>query len=652
MQRSLLLRWLGSVAASIAFLAWLLIMAGLWMRYGLVNHLITDGIKDSVMVDFAVKSLLREVMPLYVGFGFLLFVVAMAGAKVLRIWTPTHDLWRGRHGFWTTLGLVGLLHAWLWLQVPTTLWVFLGINRLPMGLALVVIFSLCTVSLWKGLDWSVAHPIRKGSLILLWVVMSWGTVQLPHQLEQVVWKDPGPSGHPARTVMISLDGLRQDTAMKAGFARAHGFKSFNTFTALPATRLEWSILWGGDPRKYSVGNLIPSIDEIEGHAPYEILKAAKAKGLKARFYIDDGGTVGLTDRTEAFDEVGMPASGWENFLNSNLAVHLPLYAAWMNVLRVFPTTTPWTPVDLGLKAALDRGRGSDWVMYHSCLDHQPIFLNRSELNSIPGWWKLPSGKMAPLFGPPTEKQAKDWNPDYSPFLAYEIRVKDILDHWIAIWNRLPSDPDYGSASRLLMTDHGERFYHATDAIQLGGIHGYNLDPWEARIPLCLDGPGVPEGEDKSHAVSLLTIRNLVASRVLNDIPIMPEAMMAENSAAMRMNAINFSLHSDDPKDYMETDTKEIIEGAIVRPSGIWVMRYKAGVDEREKALTYAEASGRILKVYRPLKAGGCRVFTYDGYDLRSTQDLSSSAFEEAKKVINSKFLRPWNADNPYAQRAP
>ncbi len=647
--RSLLTRWAGSLLAALTFLAWLLVMAGLWMKFGLVNHLITDGIKDSVMVGFALKSLLIEILPVYLGYGFLLFVLAMAAAKALRIWTPRQDTWALRHAFWGTLGLIGLTHAWLWWEVPTSLWVFLGLNRLPMGLAIGLIFGACLIAAWKGLAWSQAGWFRKGATLSIWLALSWGGVALPQHLEQSIWAGDSPAGHPAKVVMISLDGLRQDTAMKEGFANAHGFKSFNAYAALPATRLEWSILWGGDPRKYSVGNLIPSIEEIEGHAPYEILEAAKAKGLKSRFYIDDGGTVGLTDRTEAFDEVGMPASGWENFLNSNLAVHLPLYAAWMNVLRIFPTTTPWTPVDLGLRAALDRGRGADWVMYHSCLDHQPIFLNRAELASVPGWWKLPSARMAPLFGPPSEAEARSWKPEYSPFSAYEIRVKDILDHWIAIWNTLPSDPDYGPASRFLMTDHGERFYHVTDDIQLGGIHGYNLDPWETRIPLCLDGPGVPSGEDHAKAVSLLTVRDLVARRVLEDTAILPGDLLQPDSAPMRMSAINFALHADDPKDYLETDPKEIIQGAIVRPSGVWVMRYKASVEDREKDLTYAEATGRILKVYRPLKKGGCRVFTYDGYDQVSVEELPQEAFDAAKKAINDAFLHSWK--NPPQTKA-
>ena len=639
--RPLLTRWLGALAAAALFLLWLLAMAGLYMRFGVVNHFVTEGLHDQTVVRFAVHALVAEILPLYAGLGFLLFLLAMTGLKLLRIWTPERDTWSFAHAFWMTIGLLGLAHAFMWWQVPTTLWVMMGINLLPLGIAPLLIFFLCGLALIRGLAWSQAGVGRK-SLAMGWMaLLTWSSLWLPHRLEQSIWAPGDPVGHPAKVLMISLDGLRQDTAAEAGFDRAHGFKSFNAYAAIPATRLEWSILWGGDPRGYSVGNLFPSLEELEGKAPYQILDKAKQQGLKARFYIDDGGTVGLADRGNEFDEVGMPAPGWENFLNSNLAVHIPLYAAWMNVLRVFPTTTPWTPLDLGLRATLNRGRGADWVMYHSCLAHQPIFLTRKELDAIPGWWKLPTNRMAPYFETPTDSQIASWRPEYSPFLAYRIRVKDILDHWIAIWNTLPADADYGPASRFLMTDHGERFYHSTDEIQFGGVHGYGLDPWESRIPLCLDGPGVPSGIDDKRALSLLTVRDAVARRVLQDKPILPDDLLAADDAPLRMHGLNFAVRATDPKDYREMDPHEFIEGVRVLPDGAWFMKYKKSAEEREADLTYAEAQGRILKVYRPLKQGGARLFVYDGYQQVSVQELDEKAFAAAKAFIDKRFLRDW-----------
>lgn len=642
--RSLLTRWLGALAAATAFLLALVAMAGLYIKFGTVNHFITEGLHDPATVRFTIRSFFAEILPLYLGVGFLLFALAMAALKALRIWTPKKDAWSFRHAFWLTFGLLGLVHAFLWWEVPTTLWVMVGVNLLPLGIAPPLIFGAFAFAVLKGLAWSEAGALRKALALAACGILAWGSLWLPRRLEQAIWAQDRPVGHPAKVLMISLDGLRQDTAMEMGFDRAHGFKSFNAYAAIPATRLEWSILWGGDPRSYSVGNLFPSLDELEGKSPYQILDRMKQKGLKARFYIDDGGTVGLTDRLDEFDEVGMPAAGWENFLNSNLAVHIPLYAAWMNVLRVFPTTTPWTPLDLGMKAALDRGRGADWVIYHSCLAHQPIFLNRTELAAIPGWWRLPIERMAPHFQTPPDSEVATWRPEYNPFLAYRIRVKHILDQWTELWNQLPSDPDYGPASRFLMTDHGERFYHVTEDIQFGGVHGYGLDPWEARIPLCLDGPDITSSVDSQKALSLLTVRDLVAARVLDDRPIRPEDLIAPDDAPLRMHGLNFTVRQDEPKDYREMDPHEFIEGVRVLPGGAWFMKYKKSPEEREADLTYAEAHGRILKVYRPLIQGGCRLFVYDGYDRVAVQELDEAAFEKAKASINERFLKPWNAE--------
>ncbi|HET7101300.1 MAG TPA: hypothetical protein VFJ52_09135, partial [Terriglobia bacterium] len=180
-------------------------------------------------------------------------------------------------------------------------------------------------------------------------------------------------------------------------------------------------------------------------------------------------------------------------------------------------------------------------------------------------------------------------------------------------------------------------------------HGYGLDPWELRIPLCLDGPGVPEGTDDRKALSLLAVRDAVAKRLLDGTPIQPGALLAADDAPMRMHALNFTLRADQPHDYREMDPHEFIEGVRVLPDGVWFMKYKASPEQREEDLSYAEAHGRILKTYRPLIRGGARLFTYDGYDLVSTEELTQQAFDKAKQAINRAFLKPWNRLAPAPQ---
>lgn len=637
------IRWLGALAAGGTFLAALLGMAGLYMKFGVVNHFVQEGMQNGVILRFVVKAVLVEILPLYLGIGFVLFFLGMVVTKALGLWSGARDSWTFRHAFWATTGLLAFVHAILWFRVPTTLWVLLGINKLPMGVALGLIFLAALWGMWSGLGWERSANIRRVIAMGAWCLIAWGSLWLPARLEQLPWERK-PVGHSVRALLISNDGTRQDTAFEEGFGQLHGFKIVNGYTAIPATRLQWSILWGGNPRLYSAEHLFPSLEELEGKAPYEILEKAKAEGLKSRFYIDDGGTVGLTDRTEAFDRVLMPAPGWENFLNSNMAVHVPLYAAWLNVLRIFPTTTPWTPLDLGLRAALSDGRGADWVMYHSCLSHQPIFLNRKELKSIPGWWRFPAAGMAPIFGMPSPSQQAAWRPQYSPYLAYQIRIRDIIHQWGAIWNQLPNDPDYGPATRLFMTDHGERFYHATDAIQMGGVHGYSLDPWECRIPLVVDGPGLPSsGTDSTHAVSLLTVRDLLAKRVLENRLFGPEDLTKSDHAFMRMEGINFWLNEEYPHEFREMDPAEMIEGTRVLPNGAWAMKFKQPLEVREQNLLVGEATGNRLVVYRPFSKGGAREYIYQGYTLISWRTVSEADYQKVRKQISDQFLVRWDA---------
>lgn len=638
-----LTRWAGALLAPVAFLALLGLLAFTFTKTGLVNHFVKDGLQNKAMVDFALTSFFREVLPLYVGTGMLLFILGILPSRLGWLGADGWHQWSEWHAFWGGVSLLGLAHGLLWWEVPMTLGVLPGLNQLPMGLALGVVFLLAGAACWRALAWSRTGWPRKVALFGFWIVLAYGGIALPKGLAASGLKDPvRGSGHPARVVMISQDGLRQDVAYSEGLENLPGFRFDQAYAAIPATRLEWSILWGGNPRHYSVGHVMPSIEELQGHYPFEILEAGKAKGLKARFYIDDGGTIGLKGRSSAFDRVVEPAAGWENFLNSNLAVHIPLYAVWLDALRIFPCTTPWSPLDLGLKRALEDGRGADLVMFHSCLAHQPIYLNRDELARIPRWWALPAGQMMPYFRTPTPAEERRWKPEYSPFLAYRIRIAAIAAAWGEVWKGLAADPDYGQALRILMSDHGERFYHITPDIQMGGIHAYNLDPWELRIPLLLDGPGIPRGHDSAHAVSLLDIRNFVAKRYLEDAPLDVTSLLHRDYAPMRMSALELIVSLGEEEDYRKMAVKEVIDGGMVGPGGLWIMRYKKPASEREKDLTVAEAKGDLLRVWHPLKQGGARCFTYRGYQFQSSEDVDEAAFQEARRRIFTTFLTQWD----------
>jgi hypothetical protein len=414
---------------------------------------------------------------------------------------------------------------------------------------------------------------------------------------------------------------------------------------VPATRLFYSLLWGGDPAQYSIGHALPSEGELNGNLRYTLLEAYKAKGLKARFYIDDGGTIGLAGRAlKLFDEIAMPAAGWENFVNSNLAVHLPLYASWMDALRVFPSTNPWSSLDTGLREALERGRGADLVMFHTVHLHQPIFLTRGELKDLPRWWTLKPRDLRPIPGLPVvgPDDVANTDPRRDPLSSYQIRVRHLLAAWKSVWENLARDPDYAQAARVLFADHGERFYHATETLRLQGTHGYDLDPWELRIPFLVAGPGFKDGLGTSQAVDTLELRDAVAHRLLEGRPITPADFGSRPFAAVRYHTLRTDDMRPDPEGihYLSYDPKKIVEGAALLPHGVWVVRYQATLEERQKAVSLARAEEDRLEVYKPLEGGGAHHITYEGYTLKSMVEIDEAAFQKVKREIEAEFLRP------------
>ena len=526
MSWSKLSRWFAPLGAALIWVSLLLLFAFLDLRrpHGGVFELLRAGVMKGNGQAFGISLVVREVLPLY-------------GATALIAWAWTHgwtllfagrkqaETWSWAWALGITLGALGWVHLFLWWQVPTTLWIFPGIDRVPFWLLFPILALVFTLPL--GI-WARKHmalePGRHIGLVVI-ALSGWvGLGALPLMVREQVHAAPRPTaGHPAKLVLLGIDGCREDMAVQEGLERLQGIRFPNAYTPAPATRLLFHMLWGGDPEVYSIGHAIPSLEEMNGHVPLKLLDDARAKGIKVRFYIDDGGTIGLAGRTDLFDEVLMPARGWENFVNSNLAVRIPLFAVWLDTLRLFPTTTPWASLDLGLRTALNHGRGSDWVTFHSCLAHQPVYLTRNELGEIPGWWRRSPSHFRPYgsWGALPESEVPGWLPERNPSHAYRLRLRSLMKAWEPIWNQLASDPDYKDSVRIFFSDHGERFYHVAPQVQLSGVHGMDLNPWETRVPLIVWGPGMDAFKDETRrkkAVNLLEIRDLAERVVLRGEP--------------------------------------------------------------------------------------------------------------------------------------
>lgn len=630
------------------FLASLLVLGlsllGAWIYFrtrseGLAGF-VQDGLKSPHAQSFARGLFLQEILPLYLGVGILLWVLSWTfGILVDR---SLRQVWGFGMAFTLTLAAFAWIHLVLWWQVPTTLWVIPGFQHLPffLGLPLLALLILVPLMSWAHGRWGKKAWILVPGWLLLWTALAQTPLVLGRQVQTL------PKGnHPVQALLLGVDGLRPEEADGEGLTTWLGTRYPHAYTMVPATRLFYSLLWGGDPAQYSIGHAIPAEAELEGRLRYTLLEAYKANGLKARFYMDDGGTIGLTKRSEAiFDETAMPAAGWENFVNSNLAVHLPLYASWLDALRIFPSTNPWSSLDAGLRAALERGRGADLVMFHTCQLHQPIFLAREELKDLPRWWTLRPLDLRPIPGlalvRPKDEMTSDERRD--PLLAYRIRVRHLLTAWQPLWERLAQDQDYAQATRVLFADHGERFYHATPTLRLQGTHGFDLDPWELRIPFLVAGPGFSNDAASNSAVGMLELRDALAEKLLHQQPIRPESFGGRPFAAVRYHALQTAFLRPDPEGvtYLSLDPKAIIVGSILLPGGAWEMRYQASLEERQKGVSLAKAVGDHLDVYKPLAGGGAHHLVYEGFAIKEIHTLDEATFAKAKREIEAEFFRP------------
>jgi len=636
--RNSLGRWAAPLAAGLCF--FLVLALAVLLHFKLAEAGLTTLVGHGFMIHpvkvFVARFVLTLLLPFYLMAALVLWCLALALASAFV--RGFSDTWTALEGFLITLCSLGWIHLVLWWEVPSTLWLLPGLRRLPFGvlLPLLLVVVLAYPVRWA---WRKAPGLRGLALVagwlLLWAALPWAPQFLPR------WLSPAEGGSDqAKILIIGLDGLREDVG-QAATTRWVGTSYTNAYTVIPATRLLWHILWGGDPLYYTVGHAPPALEEYNGQPMLPLVDAADRMGWKPRFYIDDGGTIGLVGRRLKFDDILMPAPGWENFVNSNLSGSFPIFAVWENWGRAFPTTNPWAPLDAGLREALRLGRGSKWVMFHSCLAHVPIFPRREELARIPKWWTLTPYELEPYYVrmQVTPERAAHYDQRRDPFRIYTIRMEAILKAWEPIWNGLAQDPNYRDATRILFSDHGERFYHVTQNIQLGGVHGYDLDPWEARIMLKIAGPGFAAQAGtppRTETVSVLSLRDGIAHTLSTGQPMSPkEIEQSYPQAPLRYQCLDLSLFTASPAEYRVMPVSELVQGTVIVPGGIWYTEYQKSAEERAEDVTIGWARGPNLDVVRPLKASGAHIYHYEGFELKSVDTISEADYTAQKARMKS-----------------
>ena len=636
MLRNTLGRWAAPLLAGLIFFLVLTVALFVHFKYAEagLSMLVGQGLMVKTVKQFAAQFVFTLLLPFYLFMALVLWGLALTLAS--RLVRGFSDTWTAREGFLITLSALGWVHLFLWWQVPSTLWLLPGLARLPFWTILPLLLAavLAYPLRWaRGKQLGAPQTLALvAGWLLLWSILPWAPQHLPRLLTPAKGGDDQ-----AKVLIIGLDGLREDVGQAATTAWV-GTPYPNAYTVIPATRLLWHILWGGDPLYYTVGHAPPALEEYDGSPKLPLIDAAARKGWKPRFYMDDGGTIGLIGRSLKFDDVVMPAPGWENFVNSNLSGSYPLFAVWENWGRAFPTTNPWAPLEAGLREALRLGRGSKWVMFHSCLAHVPIFPHRDELARIPGWWRLTPAELEPYYvrAQVTGTRAAHYDLRRDPFRIYTIRMEAILKAWQPIWNSLAQDPQYAKATRVLFSDHGERFYHVTDKIQLGGVHGYDLDPWEARIMLKIAGPGfdAQAGAPRMDTVSVLSLRDAIAQEVGTGKAITADQIeKAYPAAPLRYHCLDLDLFTKPPAQYRFMPLTALTDHTGIAADGIWFTQYQQSAQARAEDVTVAWARGTRLDVFRPLQGGGAHLYRYDGFTLEAVTTVTEATYTAEKEKM-------------------
>jgi len=413
--------------------------------------------------------------------GFILFIWQRLGVK-----TPSTELLGFWRGAWVGLGSFLLVHGLLFLKVPASLASIPVIQHLPMGLSLACILGGAVWCLFRGFhatwrgSWQVAGGVL--SVVLL--------LKIPHDLfRRMAPQLPSIPHTERRLLVLGIDGLRQDLAESAQPSwKAPG--GSRPVVAVPATRLAWNMLLGADPDSFRFRSVIPFKDEFDTPPQSGLLDAAKARGLRTIFIIDDSTTLSFVQSRTPFDEVYEPTGGWKHFFTVGAGACWPVYSWVENYLSYVETTNPWSDSQIFLREVGRTLEQHHWVSAHTCQLHAPFFLRIDELQALRPWsWLLhPARAYQPYQS--LEQAEKDRfrkrDGRSNPINHYRIRAIRILNELAPLLEQWSSR--FPNLSGVITSDHGEEFVPVIDASgtkvsNFTGIHGFSLTPETLYVPL-------------------------------------------------------------------------------------------------------------------------------------------------------------------------
>jgi hypothetical protein len=536
---------------------------------------------------------------------------------------PPRMSWK--YGLLTGLTAAIWMHFFLFLQLPVALASIPLLGHLPMGLSFLLLGSFGIGLVYWMLRTAKHYRWLRG-LVMIGLI---GALQfIPHDVFRVLapQRDSLPRDTP-RVMIVSIDALRQDVLEKdlPEFKAPQGVQPV---VAMPATRLAWNLLLGGEPKDFQYGLLVPTLAELQHPEKFKLLRLATEKGLRTAFAINDSLTPTFFLQPTLFTTVLEPQGGWKYYFTIGYATTWPIYSWVQNFVSPIETNNPWSSQDAYWR---DIGRlldGHHIVATHNCALHPPLNLTFRELQQFLPWTWLakPAYKFQSYYG------AAEINSDHGSRLGklsdsslqYQVRVHSVLRGLPARFKAWTAQ--YPELSGVLTADHGESFppiqYQAGEvAGHLNGVHGFTQDPDTVRVPLGLFGDSRPEFKP-GDVFSWFDLRDALQAWCLNPGPLRlsgsPTGWLLQSPYISGMGAD----HSNSAQSSSLT-TESIARVMYLHPSGLWYasdMDFAKLQQKMELASSLVYPDGHI-DIFLPTSKETWTKASYRGYTLERYEAL-------------------------------
>jgi hypothetical protein len=641
------LRWLLGVATVWA-LAWAGLGANALWTLGRNPHPLLPTLQITGTLRWAVAQWLIGALGAYLILGLIFGLIGFVGARAGRGEEGIPEALTYRKGIWMGLGSALWVHGVLYAQVPVVIGTLPLFKWIPLGIGLLLVMGGGLLALIRA----VAAPgLRFAAGRALGVALAMGALlYLPHDLFRKMSPAPEAQDPQARRLLLfSVDGLRQDVA-EAAMPQWKAPRGVQPIVAVPATRLAWNMLMGGDPDTLTYATVIPYRDEWRTGASLPLLAEAQKRGVRTAFLIDDCTTLSFGLSAAPFDTVKEPFGGWKHFFSAGAGFTWPVYSWVENYLSPVETTNPWAEPRFFFRDVDRALKGHHWVSAHTCQLHAPFFLRFRELRALDQWAWLFHGPRAYAPYQSTEQVMEDHfakaGRRSDPALHYDIRVTQLLreaEPYLAAWQA-----QYPALSGVVTSDHGElhvpilsRRTQATT--RLTGIHGFTLDADTMKVPL--HGFGVTSTAElqPGSVYSWFNLRDDLHAWLGGTGPLAFRGE-ADRGWVVRWPYLHPAHVYGPPPEAPEGQARawtpgDMVHATILMKDGTWYLE-----DSRNKGtsrrLSYALVRGDRMITFNPTVPGSWLREDWTGYTSEEGRLVSEADLQRELKAFNGRLPAP------------